>query len=332
MEARPREQPLAAARPRRERQRRVAARRLQAQPRQRGARRRPRAGRGQQRAHPVALALAEVLPDDRLEDDRRAAGRRAGEPALEPVRGAGALHRRRMLEGDGERRVEAPQPVDALRPDRRAQRQAGVGVGRIERGGVAARALDDPHRGVERRHPVRDARDPHARLRRPPRPAVALVAVAVPVEVQARAGAELEDPQRRPVFPGDRQEAGEQGRAAGGLVRLAGAGERGGHLARVLLQHGPERRPRALRAGRAAGRRIVPGELRRPAVEDDPVHGGDEPQRERRAVGLAGVRQQDVERRDPERRRRRLPPRAGARTAATPARRGPGWPSIAGAR
>ncbi len=70
------------------------------------------------------------------------------------MHGVGALDRRGMLAGDGQRGVQALEAVDALRPDCGAQRQPRVLVGGIQRGRVAACALDDTHVGVMSRHPV----------------------------------------------------------------------------------------------------------------------------------------------------------------------------------
>ena len=232
--------------------------------------------------------------------------------------------------GAGERAVEEREPLALVGPHRRAQDEAVVLAGGVERLAVAAAPAGHLHaRGRHGRRALVDVLEAHRRRGGTEGEARRAVAVAVPVEVQPGAGPQLEHAQRQPAVAGHGEEPGEQAGGAARLVGLQRLAEQGAQRVRALLEQRAEVRPGLRRRSLAAGRRVPAGERGRVAGEHEAVHAREQPQRQRVPGGLAGplaqqppgraagrdivsraLEQPDVERRAALHRPRGLPPQA----------------------
>ena len=216
--------------------------------------------------------VRQVLPDDRVEHDGREARSRLGELLIEPVEQIGARDRRVDRTGDDERGLQHVEAVGLAGPHVRQQREPSVGRRRVDGVTVTPEPFGDDEGDVEGGHPVGPHVDEaHRRTSRPEGQAVLLVAVLVEAEVQARARAELEHAQREAGVARDDEEPADQRGRAEHLVGLHRMGERVAHLGWLRRDEVEERRPHRAGIAVAAEGRVVPREVRCPALEDDPV-------------------------------------------------------------
>ena len=251
-------------------------------------------------------------------------GQREGEAIGDPRVGVGSIdrggHPPRHLDG----RLEAGEALHLVGPHVRHQGEAALGRGGVERVAVAPAALGhlEPGREVGRvalPHPGEAHRAVRVAAHHPP----GVVGEVVPAQVQPGAGADLEDPQRERGAMGDRRRTRPPARPSG-PPRWSARRPRCSSAISASCSSTVARNV-AARSGpsRAARRRVVGGERRRPALEHDPVDRTEEAQRQRGAErdprrGRRGA--------EPTRRRpagRRPPRRARGRTAATPTARRP---------
>ena len=239
---------------------------------------RARAGRLEQRVGAVPLGRLDVLPHDAVPHDRRDAGPRLGQLTLEEVRSAEPLHRRRVGGGQLQRCAQPLEPVHLVGPDVRRERQPVLGARRVQRVGIAAAPLHDPHLIVRRVLPLPRAVQPHgARGVAEHDPLGDLVRVPLDEQVEPAARAQLEQPDRQPGAALHLQQPAEQRAAAPHLVGLHRPPDQLAQVVQVLGNGVEHRRPDV--AGRAAHARVVQRERGCPALEDQAVQRSREPQR-----------------------------------------------------
>ena len=181
--------------------------------------------------------------------------------------------------GDLDGAVEAAEALGQVGPHERPQRAAGPRRSSRRsasgRSPAARRPRPGPEVGQARRSTGRSNRTGEAGS--PKATVPGLVAVAVPPQVEPGARADLQQPQRPPE-PGDLEQppASAADRPTSlvctpSSMRRASSSTCSATVAsKSRLDVGP---------GRAAGRRVVRGELRRPALEHDAVHRAEEAQR-----------------------------------------------------
>src|SRR5882724_1596024 len=260
---------------------------LHEKPRERRAAGRPAAGFVEHARDAPPVGRAQVLHDDRVEDDARHTPDGGGEAGGEPRGRAGGVDRDRDPASHLERAAEKRDALALVGPQAREERDLPVGRAGVDGQHVAAGALDHAAATPAGREAVREHVDQTHRRRAvaPPRIPL-LVAVVVPAQVQPRARADLEQAERQAGLARDEQEAAEERGRAPHLVGLTRAPDERAQRVAVLLERVAERRPGAVEPRLAARRRVVARERRRAALEHEPVHGAQEAQRERRADGI----------------------------------------------
>jgi hypothetical protein len=87
--------------------------------------------------------------------------------------------------------------------------------------------------------------EPHRRMLVSPAGLTRFVSIAIPAEIQTRAGADLQDAQRKPRAMRHLQEASQEGGAPSHLVGLAPTRHQLADLLAILAQRVPKRRPRS---------------------------------------------------------------------------------------
>lgn len=168
------------------------------------------------------LLGADVLPHDRMPDDRHGSGPRPAEPVGKPGRGMRPIDGGRVVHSDPEGGAQPLEPFDPVSPDVGRQVQPPRCGSRVDRQRIAAGTFDDVERPGEVGPRVVAPRrlQPKLRVVVAEYPVVDGVGVAVDVEVESGAGTDVEQADRQAGARGDDQQHADEGRAPADVVGL----------------------------------------------------------------------------------------------------------------